>query len=136
MSAKSSLSLRSGLVSDLSLEPQRTPCQSLSQFEAHTILQETPDFTSTPMKPTGQSLDSPAQFAVTSSSQSRSNGRRKFVKRDRFKRRCKAKAGKQLHLWTYYSSHTLTSAQSRFIELGLNFVVLPRSLTEQKWSHH
>ena len=50
----------------------------------------------------------------------------KFVPRGKFRRRCKAKRHEKVHLWTNYSSQTLTTAQSKFLDLGLNFVVLPQ----------
>ena len=36
------------------------------------------------------------------------------------------RTSKPVHLWTNYSSHVLTPAQTRYLNLGLNFVHLPQ----------
>ena len=117
--AHSHLSLESGLLSDLSLDPDKS--------EYHTVQQVTSTPVSRPPRPHLDSSPLPSNHCELEKSESaKSHHKRKFTKRQLFRRRIVAKLKSSVNLWTNYSSHVLTPAQSQYLNLGLNFVFQPK----------
>jgi hypothetical protein len=113
------MSLESGLLSDLSLDPGRSV--------HHTAQQVTSSPVSRPPRPHLDSSPQPYNHYESEMSESaKSHHNRKFTKRQLFRRRIVSKLKSSVNLRTNYSSHVLTPAQSQYLNLGLNCVFQPK----------
>ena len=121
-------------MSDLSVEPD------LSVYQIPPVSTDSACTTSTPARPTRPPplpILSPVSTSDTVQRQEIVDGRvdnrdqqklkgRRFVPREKFRRSTQTKMKQRVHLWTNNSSHTLTPAQSKYLDIGLNFVFQPK----------
>ena len=66
------------------------------------------------------------RWRVESESESEGEKKEKFIKRNCFRSLVQHRLKKPDHLWTNYSSHAVTPAQAKYLDLGLIFVTLPK----------